>query len=68
METGADYARADLARIKLVQIPASSDIKGTDGELLPGEAGANTNFVNSPVERLLSPRNNFTSQDLAEPF
>lgn len=43
MEAGADYDRADLARIKAVQVSATSDIKGTDGELLPGEAGANTN-------------------------
>lgn len=43
LEAGADYHRADLARIKPVQASATSDIKRTDGELLPGEASTNTN-------------------------
>lgn len=40
---GPDYARADLARIKLVQVLAASDSNGTDGEMFPGEADAKTN-------------------------
>lgn len=39
---GPDYARAELARIKLVQVLATSDSNGTDGEMLPGQADAKT--------------------------
>lgn len=40
---GPDYARADLARIKLVQVSAASASNGTDGEMPPGRADAKTN-------------------------
>ncbi|PKU39508.1 hypothetical protein llap_10190 [Limosa lapponica baueri] len=40
---GPDYARADLARIKLVQVLATSDSNGTNGEMLPSKADAKTN-------------------------
>lgn len=40
---GPDYARADLAKLKLVQVLAASDSNGTDGEMLPGKSDAKTN-------------------------
>lgn len=40
---GPHYARADLERIKLVQVLAASDTNGADREMLPGKADAKTN-------------------------
>lgn len=40
---GPDYAKIDLARIKLVLVLATNDSNGTDGKMLPDTAGAKTN-------------------------
>lgn len=45
LAAGPDYGRTNLARSKLVQVLATSDSNGTDGEMLPGKADAKINHT-----------------------
>lgn len=72
LEAGADYEELTLQESSQSKSQAQVTSREQMGNcfqvrLAPTPAALHC-FVNSPVERLLSPRSNFTSQDLAEPF